>query len=142
MDLPACVPLSPLSEEKENSLTTGATVAGGAGATWDGREEIPVEAIEASGTIRIDGTEALASLTNDSIQRPHRAVLRSLAAFYERRYICEVLGVRDAGGKEYSRRRHESGAREEFSEPHFHQRVQLSFLDSIYCFLFESMARK
>ena len=126
MDLPACVPLSPLSEEKENSLTNGATVAGGAGATWDGREEIPVEAIEASGTIRIDGTEALASLTNDSIQRPHRAVLRSLAAFFNGRYICEVLGVRD--GEEHSRRRHESGAREEFSEPHFHQRVQLSFL--------------
>ena len=61
MDLPACVPLSLLSEEKENSLTNGATVAGGAGAAWDGREEIPMETSQVPSTITIESAPSLAN---------------------------------------------------------------------------------
>ena len=97
-----------------NSLTNGATVAGGAGAAWDGREEIPMETSQVPSTITIESAPSLANWASTGPCSPPTAV-------YKRRYVCEGLGVRD--GEEHSRRRQESGHREELSEPHLRSNV-------------------
>jgi hypothetical protein len=73
-------------------LTGGAT-------TWDRSEKIPVEAPEMSRAISIGGAESLASLANNGIRSPFSiyAVLRSFAALYNRRYVCEVHSAVDEG---------------------------------------------